>query len=515
MCWRVVVSWCISLSLGRMGGLPPRVVNAGRGRNSAGRVVACGRPPVLGRVVVWMPTPPAVDHPLPGRAAIGDHEQVPRLRDREAEEMQAAQRMFRSARASLVRRGRLYDRKLVVSRVLVYGMLASIVTFGYIGVLGVGRLAGLEGSWRTTLALLTTAVVAVAYQPLRRRLQLEADGVICGRRVTPHEVLADVSLRVSANDNDLLGSVAKSLVDGTSATHVEIWLEDGGRRIEAARWPLDTSCESATTATRPITHDGTHLGSLVLGAPNGQPLTFQDELLVLQVASGIGLALRNRRLTVTLEHRVGELRESRCRLVALQDAIRRRLERDLHDGVQQQLVALRVKLGVAQAMAERNHLVRSAEAVAALSADVDCVVDTVRTFATGVYPPLLEAEGLAGSIPAEADRCPWPVAVHIEGVGRYDRVVEATVNLCVAETLRHVRAHGNVHQAMVTLTEQDERVCFEIRDDGDSVDPCPPGHGLGDLVDRIDSLTGTLTVTLGPRGGTVVAGAIPIDGGEE
>jgi signal transduction histidine kinase len=241
-------------------------------------------------------------------------------------------------------------------------------------------------------------------------------------------------------------------------------------------------------------------------------LTEPDHRLAEQVASGMGLALRNRTVTATLERRVVELRQSRRRLVAVQDATRRRIERDLHDGSQQQLVALRVKLALACTIAEKAGTSGTLGALRRLVEDADRVVEGMREFARGVYPPLLEAEGLCPVVAAQARRAALPVAVKTDGLGRYDREIESTVNVCVTEALRNVLRHAGAGSAWVTVAESDGGVAFEIGDDGRGFDVAttPRRAGLTNLADRVAALAGTFSVSSTPGAGTTVTGTIPV-----
>ena len=228
----------------------------------------------------------------------------------------------------------------------------------------------------------------------------------------------------------------------------------------------------------------------------------------------MGLALRNQLLTERLEARVEELRESRRRLVAVQDETRRRLERDLHDGAQQQLVALKVKLGLGRAIAEKDGATRTAQLLERLSAEADAAVDAMREFARGVYPPLLEAEGLASAIAAQARRAPIPVSVDSDGIGRYPREIESNVYFCVLEALRNIVQHADASQAVVTLTHSNGSLEFQIGDDGvgfpTQADMPDRGVGLTAMADRLDALAGELAIHTEPGNGTTLTGTVPV-----
>jgi signal transduction histidine kinase len=225
----------------------------------------------------------------------------------------------------------------------------------------------------------------------------------------------------------------------------------------------------------------------------------------------MGLALRNQLLTERLRARVDELRESRRRLVAVQDETRRRLERDLHDGAQQQLVALKVKLGLGRAIAEKEGATATAEVLGQLSGEADAAVDSMREFARGVYPPLLEAEGLESAITAQVRRASIPVTVAFDGVGRYPQEIEATVYFCVLEAIRNTTRHASATRTTVSLRQSNGMLQFEVSDDGIGFDPddTEEGSGLVTMTDRLDALAGGLTIDAQSGNGTTLAGTVP------
>lgn len=337
-----------------------------------------------------------------------------------------------------------------------------------------------------------------------------ANRLVYGRRATPYEVLSEFSRRVAASD-DLLDVAARSLAEGSQAERVVISVMVEGEPVETAAWPESASESPPEPVSFPITDGDTTLGSLDVYLPAGQQLQDGDRRLAGQLAAGLGLALRNQLLTERLEGRVQELRESRRRLVAVQDETRRRLERDLHDGAQQQLVALKVKLGLGKAIAEKDGATHTAELLATLSSEADQAVDGLRDFARGVYPPLLEAEGLTSAITAQARRARLPVTVAADGIGRYPRDIEATVYFCVLEALRNTTHHSGASDASVTLTQANGSLHFQVTDNGTGLDPDRPhGVGLTAMADRLDALTGHLTIQTLPGAGTTISGVIPL-----
>ncbi len=389
-------------------------------------------------------------------------------------------------------RYRLYDIDLVISRTFVYGSLALFITVAYVGVVvGVGRLLDLDSS-NQALAVMATALVALTFQPLRQRLQKVANRLVYGRRSTPYEVLSRFSQGVAASDRGLIGLVARSLVEGTTAEAAVIWVGNPGEQHVEAAWPVTP--EDPATLMVPIIHDREQLGAVGLYAPRDQVLGPMDERLVNSVATGMGLALRNLSLSDDLRARVVELRESRRRIVAVQNETRRNLERDLHDGAQQQLVAIKVKLGLARQLATKGGALHTAEQLGALVEQADHAIQTTREFARGIYPPLLEAEGLGVAITAHVHRLPLESSVAVSGVDRHPQEIEATTYFCVVQALADAIARGATH-ASIAIEEAGDGIVFTVEDDGDAA---TQGTNVG-IADRIDALGGELEVVSGGR----------------
>ncbi|HJR91965.1 MAG TPA: histidine kinase [Acidimicrobiia bacterium] len=392
---------------------------------------------------------------------------------------------------------RLYDIDAVISRTLVYATLALFITGAYVGVVvGLGSLLGSDDA--APLPFVATVFVAVLFQPLRERLQKVADRVAYGRRATPYEALSAFSRRLSATDESLLDQAVRSLVDGTSARQAAVWVREGDMLVRSRVWPGDSADPETcpvgvevipgTDQTAWVTHEGRRLGALTLRFPRGQAATPTDERLLVELASGMGLALQNLTLTRSLHQRVDELRQSRRRIVSVQDETRRRLERDLHDGAQQQLVALKVKLSLAAKMATDSP--RTAEVLSGLNAEAETAIQSMRALARGIYPPLLEAEGLGPAISALARGASVPVSVDLAGIGRHPTQIESTVYFCVAEALQHAIRHGRARSVHIWIRVEGNELAFTLRHDG------VPAEGLSNgsinLADRLDSVRGRL-----------------------
>lgn len=420
---------------------------------------------------------------------------------------------------------RLYDVDVVISRTVVYGTLAVSITVFYVAVVvGVGGLVGRgEAEPNPWLAIGATAVVALAFEPLRVRLNRFANRLVYGRRATPYQVLSEFSNRISAPDGTLLEQVARSLAEGTTAVRAELWLVDDGALVRSAVSPpdeeepgpgraADLNQIPAADLAQPVVHDGEVLGAITLSSPEGQTLLPSDERLLSQLASALGLALRNHQLHQDLRRRIEELRRSRQRIVAVQDETRRRLERDLHDGAQQRLVAIRVKLGLAERKAEKAGKARLADLLHDAATKTEHAIGTLRDFARGVHPPLLEAEGVGAAITSQTHRLPIPVTVHAPGIGRYPPAVEAAVYFCALEALQNVIKHAHATSAYVSLHDTGAGLSFEVSDDGIGFfrGNQQSGSGLANLTDRVDALDGTLDIVAAPGGGTTIRGEIPV-----
>ncbi len=425
-------------------------------------------------------------------------------------------------------RFRLWDIDRILNRAFVYGALAAFVSVMYVGVVvGIGRAIGTRGD-NVFLSIIATGLVAVGFEPVRQRVQKLANRLVYGERATPYEVLSSFSARVGdeAATEERLTLMARLLAQGTAATRADVWLAVGGELRPAASWPEDggptepipledveVSRLESVTGRAPVRHHGELLGALSVAKPGSETLNPVEVKLLNDLASQAGLVLRNVRLTAELFDRVEELRASRQRLVAAQDEARRRLERNLHDGAQQQLVALQVRLRLAERMVAKGMPVE--ELLAQLRADTADAIENLRDLARGIYPPLLAAEGLGAALVAQARKAALPVGVHAGDLGRYPQAVEAAVYFCCLEALQNIARYAEASSAEISVEETpDGQLTFRISDDGKGFDPktTPMGAGLANMTDRIDSLGGTFNVQGTPGRGTTVLGRIPVTG---
>ena len=243
----------------------------------------------------------------------------------------------------------------------------------------------------------------------------------------------------------------------------------------------------------------------------GEALTPIEEKLVTDLAHQAGLVLKNVGLTADLQRRLEELRASRQRLVAAQDEERRRLERNLHDGAQQNLVAIKVKLGLAEMMTTKDPA-KAGDLISSLKADTDEALDTLRDLARGIYPPLLADQGLKAALESQARKATLPVTVEADGAGRYPQEVEAAVYFCVLEALQNVQKYAGATTAVVRLSEVEQQLRFEVFDDGRGFDQAhgARGAGLTNMEDRLDALEGKLAIASEPGRFTRISGSLPL-----
>jgi signal transduction histidine kinase len=412
---------------------------------------------------------------------------------------------------------RLYELDIVISRTVQFGALAAFIAAVYSGlVIGVGALAGDESN--PVLAAVAAAVVAVAFEPVRRRAGRLANRLVYGHRATPYQVLSDFARRIGGgySSEDALPQMARIMAAGTGAEQVVVWLRVGDELIPAgsssghvAQAPLVIVSEAAALPAAdysvPVTHRGELLGAIAITMRKGETLRPVGKQLVEDVASQAGLMLHNVGL-------VEDLRASRQRLVSAQDEARRRLEQNLHDGAQQDLVALLIKARLAAQTIE--DVAQGREALEELRCDAATALENLRDLARGIYPPLLADRGLVEALNAHARKSPLPVTVRADDLGRFSQDTEAAVYFCCLEALQNIAKYAGACQAAVAVTSADSILRFTVSDDGAGFDAaCTPlGAGLRNMSDRLAALGGRLDVRSTPGGGTTIAGSLPIPG---
>ncbi len=430
-----------------------------------------------------------------------------------------------AATAVALFRYRLYDLNLVVRRAVVVAVMATTITVAYVAIViavpALIRGAGGGGSI-DPLPLVAAAVVAVAFDPLRRAARRLADRLVYGDRATPYEVLTAFGERVGGtySTDDVLPRLVQVLAQGTGADTASVWLRVGGELRREASWPDGVDGPRSASMIHDslpafegehgveVRHQGELLGALSVAMPPTEPFDPAKEALVRDLASQAGLLLQNVRL-------IEELRASRQRLVAAQDNERRKLERNIHDGVQQQLVALAVQLKLARSLVDRD----ADSAGAMLETLQDAATETLedlRDLARGIYPPLLADQGLAAALGAQARKAAVPTSVRADSLGRYPREIESAVYFCILEALNNVAKYAGASAATVSVERSNGQLVFVVTDDGAGFDATSTSYGTGlqGMADRLDAVGGNLAVDSKPAAGTTVSGRIPVSGSE-
>jgi len=270
--------------------------------------------------------------------------------------------------------------------------------------------------------------------------------------------------------------------------------------VDAGGRPVDLPTNEVTRVMTRLERDGELLGVLI----HDPAIDVVDPGLVEAVGSAARLALENERLAAQVRAQLVEVRESRSRIVEAGDAERRRIERDLHDGAQQRLVALAMRLQLAKLTA-----VGASALLDEATAELQTAISEVRTLARGLHPPILTEAGLRAAIDSLAERTPIPVSIAIPN-GRFPPTVEATAYFVVAEALTNVVRHADADDVTVTAQEAGGRLIVTVQDDGRGGADAAKGSGLGGLLDRLAAAGGSLTVLSPVGGGTRIRAEIPI-----
>jgi signal transduction histidine kinase len=412
---------------------------------------------------------------------------------------------------------RLYDIDVVINRAVVYGALAAFIALVYVAIVaGVGGALGSRGD--TWLSAVAAAVVALAFQPVRRRAQHLANRFAYGERATPYEVLSELSTRFADTYSldEALPRLARVTAEAVGADRARIWLRSGEELRPAAAWPtggserallvagdrLPASANGETAFA--VRQRGELLGAITVEMPANETLVPAQTKLLTDVAAQAGLVLRN---VALLE----DLRASRKRIVSAQDERARALERNIHDGAQQQLVALTVKLRLAQGLLEDDPG-KAGSMLEELQGQAQTALEDLRDLARGIYPPLLADKGLTEALTAQGRKGAVPVRVVGADVGRFPQDIEAAVYFCSLEALQNAAKYAGASSVAIRLSRRDGILGFEVEDDGVGFDPAttPRGSGLQNMADRLAAIGGALSIRSAPGSGTTIGGSIPV-----
>lgn len=427
--------------------------------------------------------------------------------------------------------GRLHGH--VVHRVLVWIGLAIFVVLVYVVVVrGAGAITGRTGSPSVALSVLATATVALSFARVQAGIERWVSHLLGAHSEAPYDVLNrfSVGLPEEESTEQLPARMARLLAEGTGAQWAQVWVAVAGRPTLAATWPADNNATDSVPDLLPdardgvgeslralaVTHAGQSLGILRLQERPGLPLSPVEERLFAALADRAGLMLRLVGVRTDLEarrgellQRAGELKASRRRLIETQDTERRRLERDLHDGAQQHLVALTVNLRLAQTLFS-DAPVRAA-ALLGLQADAASVaIETLSSLSRGIYPRPLAEQGLTAALRSAVATSAIPVTIHADGMVRLPASVEAALYFCAMEAVQNATKHSGARSLVVHITDHLGTSQLVVTDDGEGFDDAAEstGAGLTNMRDRLDAVGGTVTVTSTAGIGTTVTAAV-------
>jgi signal transduction histidine kinase len=405
-------------------------------------------------------------------------------------------------------------------------------------VLAGGALIGNTESPSVALSVLATVIVALLFSRVQAGVERVVGRSVHDGAANPYQVLSRFSQNLATDTTDQLSArMAQLLGEGTGAQWTQVWLVVSGRLLLAATWPV-----AAVVATEPplswpgledvgkhlgrrslpVTHGGQVLAVLTLQERQDVALTPVEQRLFSGLAGQCGPVLQGVALETALRKRHGELlaqadalRASRQRLIDTHDSERRRLERDMHDGAQQHLVALAVNLRVAQTVAQRS----PDRAADVLTGQAGAAVQTIATLAglsRGIYPRLLTEQGLMVALRSALATSPIRVTLRPADVklSNVPVPVEAALYFCALEAAQNAAKHSSAAQLTVTVTQHPDCWTLEVHDDGhgfdlhDSLVDDSVG-GLLNMQDRLGAVGGTLRIDSRPGDGTTVTARAP------
>jgi signal transduction histidine kinase len=432
-------------------------------------------------------------------------------------------------------RHRLWDIDVLASRALLLALLLAFVAVVYVGCIGAtGWL--LRGTGIAVLVPLI--VIACVAEPVLEWCQRLCNRLVFGTRMSPREAVRSLVERFSgAGDVDELTELTRVVVQSTRASAATIWLRRGSDLLPLAQHPtpagptvrlrLAAATPEAGEAALapadcwPVTYEGDLLGMVAVTTPKGVALTTKESRLLDDLSRHAGLLVANAQLTVDLARqldivarRARELQTSREQVVRAQDVQRRRLESDIHDGAQQQLVALLIQLGVLQRSGRTGAATEAS--VAQLKAVLSATQETLARLAVGGAPPVLIESGLHAAL-EDAAAGARQVGVSVEV--RYDAPApvgvdaQAAIYFCCLEALQNIVKHAEADEVVISVRSDAESFRFSVTDNGVGflADRVPRGSGLGNLAERLTALGGEVELTSAPGHGTTVRGSLPSD----
>ncbi|MEV6488916.1 histidine kinase [Actinoplanes sp. NPDC051633] len=310
--------------------------------------------------------------------------------------------------------------------------------------------------------------------------------------------IGDLVMELREDPADLRTPLSRALRDPSLELlywlpRFEVWADEGGQPV-----PLPDDPQRMTV----IMEDGEPMAALV-----HDPALRDEQELLNAVTAAAAIALRNGRLQAQLRATVDELQGSRARVLEAGQRERQRLERDLHDGAQQRLVALSLSLGVLQTRLDGDP--GAADLLSAARTEIATSLDELRDLARGLHPAVVTAHGLAVALESLAARAPVPVSLKVDVPEKGEEAIEVAAYYVVCESLTNIGKHADARSATVEVVEREGKLVIEVADDGRGGADAERGSGLRGLADRVEALGGRLRVWTPVGGGTLVRAELP------
>lgn len=388
------------------------------------------------------------------------------------------------------------DVDIVIRRSVVYAALSLVILVVYVTVAAsLGVAVGARLGLSVEVAVVLTVVIAILFQPARHRLQALADRWVFGARPTKYEAVTGfgVTIEQATEPIELLPRLVETIKKAIRLNWVTVSLDDGSR------------AESGVVTGEPVLRlplgaGDEQVGEIVCGPKSHGRLADEEIQLVRTLAGQLALAVRNARLA--------------GRILNAAESERRRIERNIHDGAQQELVALVARLGMAGSAAAQGGV--SPDVIDDLRLEAQQILSELRELAQGIHPSVLSDGGILEAVEDRCARLPLDVTIETsEGLRarRFGDDIEGAAYFFVTESLANVLKHAAATRTTISLTCLDSRLQLAVTDDGRGFDPDTASTGgLAGLRDRIHALGGTVTVASAPGSGTRVSASLPVGG---
>ncbi|MGH3086129.1 MAG: sensor histidine kinase [Rubrobacteraceae bacterium] len=405
-------------------------------------------------------------------------------------------------------RYRLWDIDLVINRALVYGALTAMVVGLYVLVVGgLGVMLRVEGN--LLVSILAAGLVAVLFAPLRDRLQRFVNRLMYGERDDPYKVLSRLGERLEGtlSPGAVLPAIAETIRDALKLPYAAVEI----RRKDAFEVATESGEPTETPLRLPLLHAGETVGRLVLGPRAGDDAFSAAERRLLEdLARQVGAAVHSVRLSA-------DLQKSRERLVNAREEERRRLRRDLHDGLGPQLAGMTMKAEAARDLICEDPA-RADALLASLTEQAQISVENIRSLVYALRPPALDALGLAGALRTHAsgyDGTPNVIIEAPDELPPLSAAVEVAAYLIAIEAVNNAVRHAEAKRCVVRISLDEDVLRVEITDDGRGFgDDCGTGVGLASMCERAEELGGAFGVEETSSGGVRVVATLPLESGE-